>query len=120
MNERVKLIRKNLGLTLDKFGQRLGVGKAALSRIENGSNSLTEQMLRSICREFHVNEEWLRYGTGEMFLELDKEDILMEWAGRVLGSESNSFQKKFVKMLMSLSEEEWEWIEQKAKELLDN
>ena len=118
MNERVKEIRKKLGLTLDKFGDRLGVGKAALSRIENGSNGVTEQMLKSICREFNVSEEWLRNGTGEMFIELDKEDVLMEWAGRVLGSESNSFQKKFVKMLMSLSEDEWAWLEQRAKELV--
>ena len=118
MNERVKEIRKKLGLTLDKFGERLGVGKAALSRIENGSNGVTEQMLKSICREFNVSEEWLRNGTGEMFIELDKEDVLMEWAGRVLGSESNSFQKKFVKMLMSLSEDEWAWLEQRAKELV--
>ena len=120
LNERVKEIRKKLGLTLDKFGERLGVGKAALSRIENGSNGVTEQMFKSICREFSISEEWLRNGTGEMFVELDKEDVLMEWAGRVLGSESNSFQKKFVKMLMSLSEDEWAWLEQKAKELAEN
>ena len=120
LNERVKEIRKKLGLTLDKFGERLGVGKAALSRIENGSNGVTEQMFKSICREFSISEEWLRNGTGEMFIELDKEDVLMEWAGRVLGSESNSFQKKFVKMLMSLSEDEWAWLEQKAKELAEN
>ena len=120
MNERVKEIRKKLGLTLDKFGERLGVGKAALSRIENGSNGVTEQMFKSICREFSISEEWLRNGTGEMFIELDREDVLMEWAGRVLGSESNSFQKKFVKLLMSLSEDEWAWLEQKAKELAEN
>ena len=120
LNERVKEIRKKLGLTLDKFGERLGVGKAALSRIENGSNGVTEQMFKSICREFSISEEWLRNGTGEMFIELDREDVLMEWAGRVLGSESNSFQKKFVKLLMSLSEDEWAWLEQKAKELAEN
>lgn len=120
MNERVKMIRKELGLTLDKFGKRLGVGKAALSRIENGSNNLTEQMLKSICREFNVNEEWLRNGTGEMFLELDREDLLMEWVGRVLGSENVSFKKRLLKLLMSLSEDEWEWLEQKAKELFEN
>ena len=54
-----------------------------------------------------------------MFIELDREDMLMEWAGRVLGSETSSFKKKFVKMLMSLSEDEWGWLEQKARELVD-
>lgn len=67
MNERVKELRKSLDLTLDKFGKRLGVSNAAISRIENGINSITEQMLKAICREFNVNEEWLRDGKGEMF-----------------------------------------------------
>ena len=53
-----------------------------------------------------------------MLVARDKEDMLMEWAGRVLGSETSSFKKKFVTMLMSLSENEWEWLEQKAKELV--
>lgn len=67
MNERIKTLRKALGLTLEKFGERLGVGKAALSRIENGSNSVTDQMFKSICREFNVNENWLRTGEEPMF-----------------------------------------------------
>lgn len=66
-NERVREVRKSYGLTLDKFGGKLGVTKQTVSRIENGVNNVTEQMLKSICREFNVNEEWLRYGTGEMF-----------------------------------------------------
>ena len=68
MNKRVKEIRKALDLTMEKFGARLGVKKNTISQIESGKNGLTDQMLRSICREFNVNEEWLRYGRGEMFI----------------------------------------------------
>nr|DAM02667.1 MAG TPA: helix-turn-helix domain protein [Caudoviricetes sp.] len=68
MNERVKELRKTLGLTLDKFGERLGVTKQTVSRIENGINNVTDQMFKSICREFNVNENWLRTGEGEMFV----------------------------------------------------
>ena len=64
--ERLKLVRKNSGLTLDKFGARVGVTKAAVSRLENDINSMTEQMFKSVCREFNVSEEWLRTGEGEM------------------------------------------------------
>ena len=71
MNERIRQLRKYLGLTLEKFGNRIGVGKAALSRIENGSNGVTDQMFKSICREFNVSEEWLRNGTGSMFVKVD-------------------------------------------------
>lgn len=67
MNERIKELRKTLGLTLEKFGGRLGVGKTAISAIENGRRGVTEQMTLSICREYHVNEQWLRTGEGEMF-----------------------------------------------------
>ena len=67
--ERVKQIRKNKGMTLEKFGERVGVTKQTVSRIENGVNALTEQMLLSVCRECDVNEQWLRTGEGEMFKE---------------------------------------------------
>lgn len=67
--ERVKQIRKSKGMTLEKFGERVGVTKQTVSRIENGVNALTEQMLLSVCREFNVNEQWLRTGEGEMFKE---------------------------------------------------
>lgn len=65
--ERVKEVRKVLNLTLDKFGEKLGVTKTTISRIEKGVNNLTDQMAKGICREYNVNEEWLRNGTGDMF-----------------------------------------------------
>lgn len=68
MNERIRNLRKYLGLTMEKFGEQLGVGKTAISNIENGNRNVTEQMCKSICREYNVNEVWLRTGTGEMFV----------------------------------------------------
>ncbi len=68
--ERVREIRKALNLTLDKFGEKLGLKKAAVSAIENGRNSLSEQTAISICREFHTNYDYLIYGDGEMFDDL--------------------------------------------------
>ena len=65
--ERVKAIRKCLNLTLEKFGEKLGVTKTTISRIEKGINGLTDQMTKSICREYHVNYDYLIYGDGEMF-----------------------------------------------------
>ena len=65
--ERVKEIRKALKLTLEKFGEPLGVKKSGLSQIEHGKNELTDSNIISICREYGVSEEWLRNGTGSMF-----------------------------------------------------
>lgn len=68
--ERVKEIRKSLGLTLEKFGEKLGVGKTAISNIEKGVRNLTEQMAKSICREYNVSYDYLVDGEGEMFTDL--------------------------------------------------
>ena len=65
--ERVREIRKALGLTLEKFGDKLGVKKNTLSALERGVNGLTDQMAKSICREFNVSYDYLIYGDGEMF-----------------------------------------------------
>lgn len=86
MNERVKILRKSLNLTLEKFGARLGVGKNAISRIETGKSNLTDQMFLSICREYNVNPTWLEKGTGPMFLERSEDDEYAE-AARKLSSD---------------------------------
>lgn len=68
--ERVKEIRTVLSLTLEKFGEKLGVGKTAISKIEKNERSLTDQMAKSICREYNVNYDWLMDEDGEMFSDL--------------------------------------------------
>lgn len=119
MNERIRKLRRHLDMTQQEFADKLGVKRGAIANYELGRNEPIDAVISLICREFNVNEEWLRTGTGEMFVELDKEDLLMEWAGRVLGNRSSSFKKNFVKMLMSLTEDEWELLERKAKELVN-
>lgn len=78
MNENLKKLRKYLGLTLESFGQELGVTRSSIGKIENGERSLTEQMIKNICKTDWngkmVNEEWLRTGQGDMFLKLPEED----------------------------------------------
>ena len=62
VNERVKEIRKFEKLTMESFGEKLGVGRTAISNIENCKRNVTDQMIKSICREFGYNEGWLRNG----------------------------------------------------------
>lgn len=103
--ERVKEIRKSLGLTLEKFGEKLGVGKTAISKIEKGENNLTEQMTKSICREFGVDYMWLTTGEGEMFVEND--DDFMERIDRIMAGE-NETRKNIFKALLYASDEDIE------------
>lgn len=110
--ERVKAIRKALGLTLEKFGQPLGVKKNAISQIENGRNGLTDQMAKAICREFNVNEEWLRNGTGEMFVELSRDDQIAAFVGNLLKDEEDSFKRRLISALAGLDDDGWDFLDQ--------
>ena len=80
MNERIKELRNYLSLTLDAFGNNLGVTRAAISNIERGTRSVTEQMISSILKTSwngqYVNETWLRTGEGDMFAKLPEDDGL--------------------------------------------
>ena len=75
MNERLKEIRKELRLTQKEFAKKLGITDSGISRLEKGQNQLTDQMIRSICREFNVNYSWLVSGTGDMFVEVPQTSI---------------------------------------------
>lgn len=99
--ERIKDVRNSLGLTLEKFGEKLGVTKTAISRIEKGERSLTEQMTKSICREFSVDYMWLTTGDGEMFVESD--DDFFERIDCIMAGENES-RKNMIKALLYASD----------------
>lgn len=67
MNERIKQIRLDFGLTQQKFAERIGLKQNSIALIESGKRNISDQALLSICREYGINEEWLRTGNGEMF-----------------------------------------------------
>lgn len=106
MNERIKELRKTLGLSGEKFGEKIGLSKFAISNIEMGKNNLTEQTLLSIVREYNVNENWLRNGTGEMFTPNDKIPL------DELTKDADPLEKQILKAYFTLDKE----IRQKAIE----
>jgi len=112
--ERVNEVRKSLGLTLEKFGEKLGVTKTTISRIEKGVNNLTDQMAISICREYNVNYDYLMYGEGEMFDDLPQ-TIVDELCAQY---ELNDFDKALVEMYVSLPAGSRERIKEYMKQLV--
>ena len=119
MEARLKAVRKAVGLTQQEFANRLGIKRGAVANYEIGRNDPIDAVISLICREFGVNETWLRTGEGEMFAPVDPENQLMEWAGRVLADSSDSFRARFVRMMMGLTDKEWAVLEEKARQLLD-
>lgn len=112
--ERVNEVRKSLGLTLEKFGEKLGVTKTTISRIEKGVNNLTDQMAISICREYNVNSDYLMYGEGEMFDDLPQ-TIVDELCAQY---DLNDFDKALVEMYVSLPAGSRERIKEYMKQLV--
>lgn len=121
INERVKEVRKYLGLTLEKFGQPLGLKKSGLSLIENGINNVSEQLIKSICREYSVDENWLRTGNGDkMFsLELDEDAMLVESLLNDVDNPVYELIKKFMKLYSSLDKTERAVLQKLALGLLE-
>lgn len=84
INEQLKDLRATLGITLEEFGKKVGITRSAVGRLEKGERNLTEQMIKSICREFDVNETWLRTGEGEMFELLTDQQKVMKYTAMLL------------------------------------
>ena len=122
MQNRIKELRKNvLKLTMEKFGERLGVGKTAISNIENGNRNVTEQMCKSICREFGVNEEWLRYGTGDILVI--PEDKTAALVAELLDNPDNHFYKSVLNLVATynqMSPASQKVLEESAEKYLEN
>lgn len=118
MDERIKKVRKSLDLTQQKFADRLGVARNNIAGYETGKRYPSEAVISLICREFDVNEDWLRTGEGEMFVPISRDEEIAAFAGRVLKDESDTFKKRFIRMLAGLAEDEWELLERKALELV--
>lgn len=119
--ERIKHLRKEvLHLTLDKFGDKLGVTKMTISRLENEVNNLTDQMCKSICREFNVSEAWLRDGSGDMFIPRTRNQIIGDFLNSVMEDNDNSFRNAFIEALSKLDEPEWLVLEKIADEIAAN
>ena len=116
MNERIRELRKALGLTMEKFGERLGVGKTAISSIENGINNVTDQMAKSICREFSVDPYWLETGEGEMFIKTD--DAFFAKIDQIMSGESE-FHRNLMRVMANLDMEELHAIESMVQKFLE-
>lgn len=119
MNERIKTLRKELGLSQDVFAEKLGLTKNYISLVENGNRNLSEQSIKVLCSTLHVNEEWLRTGTGTMFKSRTKEQEIGAFVSEMMALKDDNFQKKFVSALTRLTVKDWENLAEIAKKLLD-
>ena len=114
INERIRDLRKSLKLSQEEFGNRLGVTKASISRLESGINNVTEQMIKSVCREYNVNYAWLKEGVGEMFISSD--DSVANRIDDLLAGE-NETAKALFRACAALDDTDWSTIKKIIDEL---
>lgn len=119
LNERIKYLRKELlHVTLEQFGSKVGLGKSAMSRIESGNNTATEQTVKSICREFGVSEEWLRTGKGEPFAAQTRNQKLLAFFNKTMSEEDDSIKVRLANVLADLDESEWDLLAKIAERIV--
>ena len=114
INTRLKSLRKDRGLNQKEFAAKIGVTDSAVSRWELGTREIPAIAIQSICREFSVSEEWLRYGSGDMYAAASREEELGRLVRRLLSASPSSFQSACITTLLRFDPEgpEWSLVEQ--------
>lgn len=105
LKERIKEVRKALKLSQEEFGKALGVTKSSISNMESGRFNATDTIIKLICREFNVNENWLRTGEGEMFVEISEDEQLADFFGKIQNSDESDSIKLLMKTIAKLDDE---------------
>lgn len=117
MNERISAVRKAVGLTQEKFAEKIGLTRNFVWMIEKGDRVPSDRTVSDICREFNVSETWIREGTGEMFVQRSRNEELAAFFGDVLAADD--FRARLLSVMSRLSTEEWELLARMAEKLAE-
>lgn len=117
MNERIKELRNILGYTQQVFADKLNIPRNNIAGYETGKRSPSDAVVSLICKEFNVNEEWLRTGKGDIFFPLDRHDQIANLTATLFKGEKDSFKERLILALAGLDENEWEMLEKIAEKI---
>lgn len=118
INQRISVVIKELKITKTAFAAKLNVSQALISKICAGTSGASDRTIQDICNKFHVSEDWLRFGEGEMFLQRTRAEELDTFFGEI-GEGPNNFRKRLISVLAKLDEEDWKLLEEMAWKLVE-
>lgn len=118
MKDRIKEIRKTFDLTQTEFGEKIGVKGNTITNYETGLRTPSDAVILSICREFQVDEHWLRTGEGEMLRPMSRNDELAQFLGQVI-QDDEGFRRSLLTVMSRMTTDEWAMLERKAWELVE-
>ena len=120
MNERIAMVRKAAGLTQEDFGARIGgLSRNYIWMVEKGDRVPSDRTILDICREFGVNEDWLRAGIGEMFRPRSRNEELFDFLNTALEEDPNGMKVRLLTVMSRLSEAQWELLADMARKLAE-
>lgn len=111
LNERINYLIKSLGMKKTAFAEKLNVSQAFVSQLCSGVKQPSERTIQDICTKFNVNENWLRNGTGEMFIRLSRNDEIAKFVGELMKEEEDSFKNRLIAGLAALDDTGWDVLE---------
>lgn len=117
IGERVKELRKQINLTQQAFADRLNLKRNTIGSYEVNVVEPSDRTISDICREFNVNETWLRTGEGEMFNQITRSEKITAFLTDITADEGDDFKRRFVEMLAELEPEDWKLLERMAEKL---
>lgn len=118
MRDRIKILRKALGLNQTEFGNRLGMSRWAIVNIELDRAPIKPLLIDLICSTFGANKEWLVSGTGQMLADRSRDDQIMDFVASAMSGESDNFKRRLLSVLARLDEDHWELLERYLRELV--
>lgn len=118
IGERIAMVRKNRGYTLEKFGEAIGIKKGSVSLLERGINTPADRTIFMICNRFRVSEQWLRTGEGDMFKNVTPSEEIKSFLDTLAIAGDENFKKRLILYLAQMEDSDWERLEQVLDTLL--
>lgn len=110
IKDRIKFIRTSKNLSQDEFGKIINLSRSQIAGYETGAKNITDRAMNDICREFKINEKWLRSGEGEMEAKMTSDEEFAFLVG-TFAAESDDFKKRIIKALIDIEDkDDWELI----------
>ena len=119
ISARISLVIKESGLTKTAFAKKINISQPHISKIALGESVPSDRTIADICREFNVNEDWLRTGRGDPYIQLSRDEELAQFFGNVMKGEDPDFRRRLLSVMSRLTTDEWALLEQMAWKLVD-
>lgn len=120
MNTRLKEVRISQNLTQVEFAERLSLTSNFISLLEKGVKLPSDRTINDICNKFHIDEDWLRTGEGNMYVARTRNQEITDFMNDVLECEDDDFKKQLIISLTKLDESQWKVLSDIAESFVNN